>query len=431
MKDYHVCLTAYKIRLRTFAASRFIIIMTNIESPAVQHLAHRLDRIQEPQTIRMAKLSRELKAQGKNIIDLSLGEPDFRTPDHIIEAATKAMWDGFTKYPPVAGFPELRQAVCDKLKRDNNLEYLPENVVVSTGAKQSLANVILSVINPGDEVIIPTPYWVTYGALVSLSEGKNVFVNCGLEDGFKITAKKLEAAITPRTRMFIFSSPCNPTGAVYTRDELASLVAVFEQYPDIVVLSDEIYEYINYTGGHQSIAQFDSIKDRVVIVNGFSKGFAMTGWRLGYIAAPKYIAVACEKFQAQFTSGANSISQRAAITALSSDLGPSMKMKEAFEERRNFVIDALQQMPGVKIEAPAGAFYAFPDISAFFGTSHGDTVIETDEDLSMYLLHHAGITTVNGAAFGSDKCIRLSFAASIDVLKEGMTRMKEALAALS
>ena len=405
-------------------------MITSTDSSAVLQLATRLDRIEEPQTIRMAKLSRELKAEGKNIVDLSLGEPDFRTPDHIIEAATKAMWDGYTKYTPVAGFPELRQAICDKLLRDNDLRYECENIVVSTGAKQCLANIVLSIINPGDEVIIPTPYWVTYSALVQLSEGKSVFIPCGIEDGFKLRPEKLEAAITPKSRMFIFSSPCNPTGAVYSQDELRALAEVFERHPEIVIVSDEIYEYINYGAGHQSIAQFESLKDRTVIVNGFSKGFAMTGWRLGYMAAPKQIAVACEKLQGQFTSGANSVAQRAGITALNADLTPSKNMTKAFHERRDYVIGALKEMPGVKIEMPPGAFYAFPDISAFFGLSNGEYNIETDEDLSMYLLHSAGITTVNGAAFGADDCIRISFATSMENLKEAMGRMKDALMAL-
>lgn len=393
-------------------------------------LAQRLDRISEPQTIRMAKLSRELKAQGKNIIDLSLGEPDFRTPEHICNAATRAMEEGYTKYTPVAGFMELREAICRKLKRDNNLDYTPQEVMVSTGAKQCLANVILSIINPGDEVIIPTPYWVTYSALVQLAEGNPVFINCTIDSDFKLTAERLEAAITDKTRAFIFSSPCNPTGSVYTREELKALAAVFAKHPQVTIISDEIYEYINYDGKHESIAQFPELREQIVIVNGFSKGFAMTGWRLGYIAAPKVLVDACDKFQSQFTSGANSIAQRAAIVALDSDITPSLDMVKAFHERRDFVIGALGQMPGIKINDPKGAFYAFPDISSFFGKSNGEFKITNDEDLAMYLLHHANVTTVSGGAFGDPNCIRISFATSMQNLEEAMRRMSDAFAAL-
>jgi aspartate aminotransferase len=393
-------------------------------------LAQRLNRVSEPQTIKMAKLSRELKAQGIDIIDLSIGEPDFGTPMHICEAATQAMSDGFTKYPPVAGFLDLRQAICEKLLRENDLQYTPDQIIVSTGAKQALANVILSVIDPGDEAIIPTPYWVTYSALVQLAEGKSVFVNTDISSDFKITPDQLEAAITDKTRMFIFSTPCNPTGTVYTRDELAALAEVFVKYPQIVILSDEIYEHINYRGEHESIAQFDFLKDRVVVVNGFSKGYAMTGWRLGYIAAPKILAQACEKFQGQFTSGANSITQRAAITALNGDQEPTHEMKKAFQQRRDFVVAALRDMPGVQINVPDGAFYAFPNISAFFGSRNGENDIQNDEDLSMYLLHQGHVSTVNGGAFGDSNSIRISFATSMKNLEEAMRRMKATLGML-
>jgi aspartate aminotransferase len=403
---------------------------TTSTSFSFMQLAQRLDRISEPQTIRMAKLSRELKAQGKNIIDLSLGEPDFRTPDHICTAATRAMEEGYTKYTPVAGIMELREAICKKLKRDNNLDYIPQEIMVSTGAKQCLANVILCLINPGDEVIIPTPYWVTYGALVQLAQGKNVFIDCTIESDFKLTPDRLEAAITPKTRAFIFSSPCNPTGSVYTKEELQGLAAVFARHPQVTVISDEIYEYINYAGKHESIAQFPELRAQMVVVNGFSKGFAMTGWRLGYIAAPKVLVEACDKFQSQFTSGANSIAQRAAITALEVDPAPSREMTKAFHTRRDYVIGALSKMPGVKINDPKGAFYAFPDISSFFGKRNGEFVINNDEDLSMYLLHHANVTTVNGGAFGNDRCIRLSFATSMENLEEAMRRFADAFAAL-
>ncbi|XZF16507.1 pyridoxal phosphate-dependent aminotransferase [Chitinophagaceae bacterium MMS25-I14] len=393
-------------------------------------LADRLNRVSEPQTIRMAKLSRELKAQGLDIIDLSLGEPDFRTPDHICEAAEKAMEDGYTKYPPVAGIPELRQAICQKLLRDNGLEYKPEEIIVSTGAKQSLANAILCLINPGDEAVIPTPFWVTYGALVQLAEGVNRFIDCGIEDDFKLTPERLEAAITDKTRLFIFSSPCNPTGAVYSKEELAGLAAVLGRYPQVTIISDEIYEYINFTGRHESIAQFPELRDRVVVVNGFSKGFAMTGWRLGYMAAPKELVQACEKLQSQFTSGANSITQRAAIAALTGDMAPTELMRVAFEQRRDFVIGALSKMPGVKINMPEGAFYAFPNLSSFYGKSYGDSVVNNDEDMAMYLLHKGLVTVVMGSAFGNADCVRISFATGMDKLEQAMERIGNALAAL-
>lgn len=393
-------------------------------------LADRLNLVSEPQTIKMAKLGRELRAKGINIIDLSLGEPDFRTPEHICNAAIQAMAEGYFKYTPVAGFLELREAICHKLKRDNNLDYKPEEIIVSTGAKQSLANAILSIVNPDDEVIIPTPYWVTYSALVSLAEGQVKFINCFVDSDFKLTAEQLEKEISDKTRMFIFSSPCNPTGSVYSKEELAALAEVFKRYPNCVILSDEIYEYINYKGSHESIAQFEELRDRVIVVNGMSKGFAMTGWRLGYMAAPKAIAQACEKLQGQFTSGTNSITQRAAIVALTSDLGPTHAMTAAFRERRDFVLEALRNMPGIKINNPEGAFYAFPNIASFIGKTDGKTVITDDEAVSMYLLHEANISTVNGGAFGNPNCIRISFATSMENLKEAMTRMQTALAKL-
>ncbi len=395
-------------------------------------LAQRLDRIQEPQTIKMARLGRELRAKGVPLIDLSLGEPDFRTPDFICEAAIRAMAEGRTKYPPVAGIPELRQAICDKLRRDNGLHYLPEETIVSTGAKQSLANVILCLINPGDEVVIPTPFWVTYGALVSLAEGIPVYVPGPVSQDFKITPAQLEAAITPKTKMFIYSAPCNPTGAVYSKAELAALAEVFERHPQVVIVSDEIYEYINYgEEGHQSIAQFETLRDRTVIVNGFSKGFAMTGWRLGYMAAPKAIVQACEKLQSQFTSGANIIAQYAGVEALTHDLTATQEMTAAFRERRDFVIGSLRKIPGLQVPMPEGAFYAFPDVSAYFGsvTPDGER-LETDEDISMYLLNKAYLNTVYGAAFGDANCIRMSYATSMENLQEAMKRITDAFAQL-
>lgn len=390
-------------------------------------IAHRLDSVSEPQTIKMAKLSRELKAKGVNVIDLSLGEPDFKTPEHICNAAVKAMNEGYTKYPPVAGFPDLLEAISIKLKRDNNLDYPANQVMVSTGAKQSLYMAIMSMINPGDEVIIPTPFWVTYASQVQLAGGAVKYVKGGIENDFKITPEQLEAAITPNTKLFIYSSPCNPTGSFYTREELSGLAEVFKKHPQVYIISDEIYEYINYTGRHESIAQFDDLKDRTVIINGMSKGFAMTGWRIGYMAGPREIIQACEKLQGQDTSGANCIAQRASITALLSDLGPTHKMVDAFKQRCEYVIGALKKMPGVKTHTPMGAFYAFPDVSSFYGKSYGDYKINNDVDMSMYLLNEAHVSTVCGSAFGDDHCIRISFATSMTNLMEAMERINKAL----
>ena len=392
--------------------------------------SNRLSRISEPQTIKMAKLTRALKAEGANIVDLSLGEPDFATPQHIVLAATKAMEDGFTKYTPVAGIPDLRNAIVEKLKRDNNLQYATENILVSTGAKQSLANVILCMIDKGDEVIIPTPYWVTYSALVNLAEGTVKHVSCGIDTDFKITPSQLEAAISPATKMFIFSSPCNPTGSIYSKEELAALVQVFEKHPQVYIVSDEIYEYINYVGKHTSIASFPSVYDRVIVVNGFSKGYAMTGWRLGYIAAPVELVQACEKYQSQYTSGANAIAQKAGVAALLGDMAPTLKMVEAYKQRRDYVVTALRAILHVKCAMPDGAFYAFPDISAFFGKSYNGNTIQNDEDLSMFLLHEGHLTTVNGSAFGEPNCIRISYATSMEQLTEAMKRMANALSKL-
>jgi aspartate aminotransferase len=393
--------------------------------------AQRLNTITEPQTIKMAKLSRELKAKGINIVDLSLGEPDFKTPEHICNAAIKAMNEGYTKYPPVAGFPELLEAISIKLKRDNNLEYSKNEIIVSTGAKQSLANAVLALVDPGDEVIIPAPYWVTYTSLAQLAGGVVKVINCSIDHDFKLTPEQLEKSITSKTKLFMFSSPCNPTGSVYSREELAALAEVFKRHPQVVIISDEIYEYINYNGRHESIAQFEELRNRTVIVNGMSKGFAMTGWRLGYMAGPKEIVQACEKLQSQFTSGANSITQRAAITALLSDLGPTHKMLESFKQRREYVIGALKKMPGIKANVPEGAFYAFPDVSSFIGKSHGEHTINSVDDMSMYLMHEAHVATVTGNAFGNDTCIRLSFATSMTNLMEAMERIAKALGKLN
>ena len=386
-----------------------------------------LERFAEPETLKMAKLGRELRAKGIDVIDLSLGEPDFDTPAHIKEAAIRAINENWSHYPPVAGYPDLREAVCFKFKRDNDLSYKPENIVVSTGAKQSLANAILALVDEGDEVIIPTPFWVTYSELVKIARGKVVTIKSTATGGFKITPEQLEAAITPRTRLFLFSSPCNPSGAVYSEKELRALAAVFEKHPDVCILSDEIYEYINFSGKHFSLAQIPSLRDRVVIVNGLSKGFAMTGWRLGYIAAAPEIAKACEKVQGQFTSGANSIAQKAAVTALTTDLRPTFAMVEEFRRRRERVLELVNHLPGLHCPVPEGAFYVFPDVSRYYGRSDGATTIANAGDLSMYLLNQAHVSSVMGDAFGDPACVRFSFANSMVKIEEGWRRIREAL----
>jgi aspartate aminotransferase len=389
-----------------------------------------LDRFNEPETLKMAKLGRELRSKGVDVIDLSLGEPDFDTPKHIKEAAIQAINDNWTHYTPVPGYLDLREAICLKLKRDNNLDYSPDNIVVSTGAKQSLANTILAVVDEDDEVLIPTPYWVTYSELVKIARGKVVELKTSAANGFKISADQLEKAITPQTRVFLFSSPCNPTGAVYHKNELAELSKVFLRHPNVLIISDEIYEYINFIGEHDSLAQFPGLKERVVIVNGLSKGFAMTGWRLGYIAAASSIAKACEKVQGQFTSGTNAVTQRAAITALTSDLRPSMEMVKQFAERRKKVLELVSSIPGFECIPPDGAFYVFPDIRYYFGKTDGVTTIETSSDLTFYLLNNAHVTSVMGDAFGEPNCIRFSFANSMKNIEEGWERIREALSKL-
>ncbi|GEO11152.1 pyridoxal phosphate-dependent aminotransferase [Segetibacter aerophilus] len=386
-----------------------------------------LDRFAEPETLKMAKLGRQLRSEGKDVVDLSLGEPDFDTPDHIKQAAIKAINDNYSHYTPVGGYLDLKEAVCHKLKRDNNLDYKPENIVTSTGAKQSIANLILAVVDKGDEVIIPTPYWVTYSELVKIAEGIVVPIETTIESNYKITPAQLEATITEKTRLFMFSSPCNPSGSVYSKEELEGLADVFVKYPNIYIMSDEIYEYINFVGGHESIAQFDEIKDRVIIVNGLSKGFAMTGWRLGYIAASAEIAKACEKLQGQFTSGPNSIAQKAGVVALTASLDPTFAMVKEFERRKNRVQELVCDIPSFKCYVPEGAFYIFPDISSLFGTSDGETKIENAEDLCMYLLHTANVSTVTGSAFGSPNCIRIGFANSMENIEKGFSRIKDAL----
>ncbi len=394
-------------------------------------LSSLLNRFSEPETLKMAKLGRELRAKGIDVIDLSLGEPDFDTPQHIKDAAIKAINDNWSHYTPVSGFLDLREAVCTKLKRDNNLDYAPENIVTSTGAKQSLANAILALVDEGDEVIIPTPYWVTYSELVKIARGKVVEIRTSVENGFKPTVAELEVAITPKSKVFMFSSPCNPSGAVYSKAELEALVEVFRKHPQITILSDEIYEYINFEGAHESIAQFADIKDRVVVINGLSKGFAMTGWRLGYIAANTTIAKACEKLQGQFTSGTCSIAQKAGVAALTGDLRPSLEMTEEFTKRRTKTLELVKDMPGFKCFEPQGAFYVFPDVSYYYGKSNGTETISNAADFSMYLLNTAHVSSVMGDAFGEPNCVRFSFANSMPNIEKAWARIKEALAKLS
>ena len=396
------------------------------------YLSNRINSLSESATLKMTKLGRELAAKGVNVISLSVGEPDFNTPDNVKNAAKTALDENYTRYSPVPGYPDLRQAIVNKLKTENNLDYDISQIVVSTGAKQSLSNVILTLVNPGDEVIIPTPYWVSYSEMVTLAEGTSVFINTDLASDFKITPEQLEAAITPKSKVFMFSSPCNPTGSLYSKDELEALAKVFEKHPNIFIISDEIYEYINFSGAHESIAQFDSIKDRVIIINGFSKGFAMTGWRLGYIAANKEIAAANDKLQGQTTSGTCSIAQRAGIEAYAGGLESVEKMKEAFARRRQLVYDLLNDIPGIKTNLPEGAFYFFPEVKSFFGKKDPEgNVIKDSSDLALYLLNYGHIATVGGDSFGNNNYIRLSYAASDENLKEALRRMKEALGRLA
>jgi aspartate aminotransferase len=389
-----------------------------------------LTRFNEPETLKMAKLGRELRAQGIDVIDLSLGEPDFDTPQHIKDAAIKAINDNWSHYTPVAGFADLREAVCTKLKRDNNLDYKPENIITSTGAKQSLANAIYAVVDNGDEVIIPTPYWVTYSELVKMAGGKVIEIRTTPESGFKVTPQQFEAAITDKSKLFMFSSPCNPSGAVYSKAELEGLVEVFRKYPNILIISDEIYEYINFVGGHESIAQFGDLKERVILINGLSKGFAMTGWRLGYIAATVEIVKACEKIQGQLTSGTCSITQKAAVAALTGNLKPSFEMTEEFTRRRARVMELIKDIPGFKCFAPEGAFYIFPDVSYYYGKSDGTQTVANAADFSMYLLNTANVSSVMGDAFGEPNCVRFSFANSMVNIEKAWARIKEALAKL-
>ncbi|MDE7460293.1 MAG: pyridoxal phosphate-dependent aminotransferase [Paramuribaculum sp.] len=394
-------------------------------------ISTRVESLSPSQTLAMSQKSSELKAQGVDVINLSVGEPDFNTPHHIKEAAKRAIDENFTFYTPVPGYMSLRKAIVENIRQTNGVDYKPEQIVVSGGAKQSLCNVILATINPGDEVIVPTPAWVSYVEMVKLAEGKNVLVPASIEQDFKITPEQLRDALTERTRMILLCSPSNPTGSVYTREELQALVDVLKDYPKVLVLADEIYQHINYTGSYTSLAAFPEIADRVVVVNGVSKAYAMTGWRIGYIAAPLAIAKACTKLQGQYTSNPSSIAQKAAEAAYSGPQECVEEMRVAFERRRNLVVELARQIPGLKVNVPQGAFYLFPEVSAYIGKRCGDRVINNDSDLAMYLLEEGHVATVAGEAFCLPGYIRLSYATSDDNIREAMRRIAEALSRLS
>lgn len=396
-------------------------------------VSDRINQMAESETLAMSRMSRELAAKGHHVINLSIGEPDFNTPDFIKNAAKAALDQNFTRYTPVPGYLDLRQAICRKFKRDNHLDFTPEQIVVSTGAKHSIANAMLSLVNEGDEVLVPTPYWVSYKEIIRLAGGVAVYIPTTIENDFKVTPAQLRAAITPRTKVLIYSSPCNPSGSVYTRSELKAIADTMAEFDQIYIIADEIYEHINFVGKHESIAQFDNIRDRVITVNGVSKGFAMTGWRLGFIGAPLPIAKACDKLQGQITSGTCSISQRAAIAAMDADPENTAElttMKAAFLKRRDGLLDLLREIPGFKTNVPEGAFYLFPDVSAYFGKSCGNTLISNAADLSMYLLNEAYVALVPGDAFGSPECIRFSYATSMEELTEAVKRIRIALGKL-
>ncbi len=396
----------------------------------MNQISQRIMAMSPSATLAMSQKSNELKAQGVDVINLSVGEPDFFTPDHIKEAAKKAVDENFSFYTPVPGYLTLRKAICAKLKRENNLDFTPEQIIVSNGAKQSLCNCILALVNPGDEVIIPTPAWVSYVEMVKLAEGKNVLVPATVEQDFKITPAQLEAAITPKTKIVMLCSPSNPTGSVYSREELKGLADVLAKYPDIIILADEIYEHINYTGEFNSISQFENVRDRVVIVNGVSKAYAMTGWRIGFLAAPLWIAKANSKLQSQYTSGCSSIAQKAAEEAYNGPQECVETMRQAFERRRDLIVSLLKEIPGLKINHPEGAFYIFPEVSSYFGKTDGSRTIKDANDFAMYLLEVAHVATVDGAAFCAPGYIRLSYATSDDNIREAARRIAEALAKL-
>ena len=399
----------------------------------MNYLSDRINLLSESETLAMTRRSRELRAQGFDVIYLSIGEPDFDTPEHVKEAAKEAIDQNYSHYTPVPGYPELRQAIVQKLKRDNQLEYTSEQIVVSTGAKQSLANAIMCLVNPGDEVLIPAPYWVSYKEMIKLAGGTGVFIESSVKTDFKVTPAQIEAAITPKTKVFMFSSPCNPSGTVYNFDELKAFAEVFARHPQVFIISDEIYENINFTGKHFSIASFPEIFDRVIVINGLSKGFAMTGWRLGYMASNKEIAKACDKLQGQITSGTCSITQRAAIVAMNTDPAESNDIKlmvDAFKYRRDLSISLLREIPGINLNLPEGAFYLFPEVTMYFGKKFGERIILSGSDLCDYLLDTAYVAMVPGAAFGSPDCLRFSYATSEDNLRDAIKRISEALAKL-
>ncbi|MCT4580285.1 MAG: pyridoxal phosphate-dependent aminotransferase [Flavobacteriales bacterium] len=397
----------------------------------MKEVSNRLNRLAESATLAMARKTRELKEKGLDIIGLSLGEPDFDTPEFIKDAAKEAIDQNYTKYMAVNGYADLRAAISEKFKRDNNLDYKASQIVVSTGAKQSIANVVLSLINPGDEVIIPAPYWVTYEEIVKLAEGVPVFIETSIENDFKITPYELSQAITSKTRLMIYSSPCNPTGSLYSEQELRALSDVIIKHPKMIVISDEIYEHINFIGQHYSLAQIPEVYNQVVTINGVSKAFAMTGWRLGFIGAPQWIADACTKMQGQITSGTSGISQRAALAAVAAEPSVTFEMREAFRRRRDLVLEGLNTIDGVVTNVPEGAFYLFPDISSFFGKSNGIYKINDADDLTLYILNEALVALVSGSAFGAPKCVRISYAASDEELKEALKRIKTVLDKLS
>jgi len=394
-------------------------------------VSERLAALSPSETLAMSQKSNELKAQGIDVINLSVGEPDFNTPDHIKEAAKQAVDNNFSFYSPVPGYPALRNAICAKLKTENGLDYKPEQIVCSNGAKQSVCNVILAIIGKGDEVIIPAPYWVSYPEMVKLADGTNVFVSASIDQDFKITPTQLEAAITPKTKAIILCSPSNPTGSVYSKEELKGLSDVLAKYPNIIILSDEIYEHINYLGHHESIAQFENVRERVVIINGVSKGYAMTGWRVGWIAAPKWIASACNTLQGQYTSGPCSVAQKAAEAAYTGDQSCVETMRIAFERRKKLVVDLARQIPGLKVNDPQGAFYIFPDCSTYIGKSFNGKVLKDSGELSMYLLEEGHVACVGGGSFGAPDCLRFSYATSDENLVKAFGWIKEALAKLS
>ncbi|MFP3860846.1 MAG: pyridoxal phosphate-dependent aminotransferase [Bacteroidales bacterium] len=394
----------------------------------MSQISERINSLSESQTIAMSQKSAELKAEGRDIINLSVGQPDFHTPEHVKDAAIKAIQENYTSYPPVPGYKDLKEAIAKKLKEENQLDYTPEQIVVSAGAKHSLANALLAIINKGDEVIVPAPYWVSYVEQVKLAEGKNVIVKTSLDNQFKITPEQLKSAISPRTKAIMLCSPSNPTGSIYSKEELKEIAEIIAKSENkIYIISDEIYEYINFEGKHQSIAQFDDIKEQVILINGVSKGYAMTGWRIGYMAASKDIAKACGKLQGQVTSGACSIAQRAALSAISGNKDFTAKMNEAFKKRRDLVLEGLSQIKGIEKYTPQGAFYLFPKITYYFGKSDGNRTINNDQDLCFYLLEEANVALVPGSAFGSPENIRLSYAASEDELREALKRIKTAL----